>query len=144
MQQKKYIYPHVVRFPSRILNDRQFRVSGFSYNGARGKSTYFLLMEKGTAGVFSVKAWAVPDESGGCDGLRSYRNEDVVVTVPSSVSLNRDVGAIALYDYENCSNFGHVRLPTDMNVPVVGARNSNVPTRSVCLPYFRPCSRSAT
>lgn len=92
-----------------ILNDKQFRVKGFGYNGARGSSTYFLLMEKGNAGIYSVKAWAVPDENGRCNGLRSYRNSDLVVTVPNEISLSRDVGAIAVYDYEKCQNFGHVR-----------------------------------
>lgn len=92
-----------------VLNDKQFLVKGFGYNGARGQSTYFLLMEKGTVGIYSVKAWAVPNEQGSCDGLRSYRNADVVITVPEEISLSKDVGAIAVYDYEKCANFGHVR-----------------------------------
>jgi len=126
-----------------ILNDRQFRIRGFQYSGARGSSTHFMVMERGTAGLYSVKGVALPDERGKCNGLRTYKGEDIIITMPQDFSISRDLAAIAVYDYENCVNFGHIALPGG-SVAVPAVPRSGVPGRSECLPYFRPCSRRDT
>ncbi|CAL8124117.1 unnamed protein product [Orchesella dallaii] len=134
-------YANGVTGEVQILNDRQFRVKRFSYTGARGKTTYFLLMEKNVAGIYNVKGFAVPDEAGKCDGLKSYKNRDVVITIPEDIKISRDIGAIAVYDYEACKNFAHIVIPPNLNVPPAPPR---LPNRKVCLPHFRPCSRNDT
>ncbi|CAL8124113.1 unnamed protein product [Orchesella dallaii] len=132
-------YENEVKGEVTIINTRQFRVKGFNYNGVKANSTYFLVMEKNTIGIHSVKGSAVPDENGKCDGLKAYSGQDLIITVPAELRTT-SIAAISIYDFESCNNFGHVKVPPGISVPDA----PTLPDLRICLPFFRPCSRAST
>lgn len=147
-----------------VLNDRQFRIKGFAYDGQgkllakiqllyfqkmwdiRRKSllpapaVWFMGMKNGTQGVYSAEGVALPNHKGTClNYQRAYRNADITITLPRRLRVY-DLEALSLYCFQYCHNFGHVRIPRNIRIPPAPA---NLPSLNQCYPKYPACRNRA-
>jgi len=128
-------YAHGVQGEVSILNDRQLRIRGFSYDG-QAPSVWFMGMKNDTTGVYSADGVALPNENENCDNLRrAYRDEDIILTLPRRLRVY-DMEAFSVYCYRFCHNFGHIRIPRGIRIPPAPA---NLPSLNQCYPNYQPC-----
>jgi len=119
-----------------ILNDRQFRIKNFWYDG-QGPAVWFMGMKNGTTDIYSADGIALPNHKGTClNYQRAYRGADITLTLPRRLRVY-DLEALSLYCYQYCHNFGHVRIPRNVHYPKAPA---NLPSLNQCYPKYPPCN----
>ncbi|ODM99818.1 Protein Skeletor, isoforms D/E [Orchesella cincta] len=128
---------HGLQGEVQILNDKQIRIRGFSYDG-QGPAVWFMGMKNGTQGVYSADGIALPNHFGNCRNLqRAYRNDDITITLPRRLRVY-DLEAFSVYCFQYCHNFGYVKIPRDIRIPPAP---SNIPRLYACSPRYPRCSR---
>ncbi|ODN04427.1 Protein Skeletor, isoforms B/C [Orchesella cincta] len=98
----------------------------------------------GSKGVYTSDSNFVtlpyPDDS--CDRLKPgkrYTDEDVTLILPMSINLFETIG---IFCYQYCHNFGHIRIPNDLNVPA--APSSLLAVGNCTKPNYGACKLGDT
>lgn len=58
----------------------------------------------------------IPDENGRVEPLRRYENKTIVLTLPADLTVF-EIGHFGIWCEAFAVDFGHVRIPKDINVP---------------------------
>lgn len=114
-----YQCAHGLRGKVFVKNEREIIIQGFNYDG-KGPAAWFHGQLKGSQGIYTSDPTmyeTLPYPNGTCDRLkpgRSYADEDITLILPQSI---KDFETIGVFCYQYCHNFGHIRIPSDLNVP---------------------------
>ncbi|XP_023219736.1 protein Skeletor, isoforms B/C-like [Centruroides sculpturatus] len=98
--------------PVIIKNIKTIFISNLYYDGA-APDAFFLVGKGNEPHGMGTK---VPDENGSLSKLKGYTGKDVLLTLPGNLTIF-DIEWFGLYCIMFSENFGHVRIPRDINVP---------------------------
>ncbi|KAG9509971.1 Protein Skeletor, isoforms B/C [Fragariocoptes setiger] len=104
---------HKTKADSVMIEDaKTIRLRNLHYDGA-APDAFFLV---GTGSQPNAQGIKVPDENGSLNKLHGYNGQDIVLRLPTNLTV-MDIDWFALYCITYEENFGHVRIPRQMNIP---------------------------
>jgi len=139
-----YQCAHGLRGVVYVKNDREVLIKGLNYDG-KGPAAWFHGQKLNSTGVYTSDKdsfMTLPFPGDSCDRLKpgkSYEDEDVTLILPVSIKQFETIG---IFCYQYCHNFGHIRIPKDLNVP---AAPSSLQTVQECpKPDYSGCTKEKT
>ncbi|CAL8103499.1 unnamed protein product [Orchesella dallaii] len=139
-----YQCAHDLRGEVFVKNDREILIRGLNYDG-KGPAAWFHGQKLNSTGVYTSDKdnfMTLPYPGDSCDRLKpgkAYKDEDVTLILPVSIKQFETIG---VFCYQYCHNFGHIRIPKDLNVP---AAPSSLQIVQECQkPSYKGCSLSDT
>nr|QUP51775.1 knickkopf 3 [Locusta migratoria] len=104
---------HAVSSDNIVIVDAQtLLVPNFSYDGEAPDAKFWV----GRGSKPSSQGIRVPDENGREEPLRRYDRKTLVLTLPADLTVH-EVGHFGVWCEAFAVDFGHVRLPANVNVP---------------------------
>ena len=104
--------PSISRASGALLRQDQQNPFFPSYDGA-GPDAYFYIGERGEPSGNGIH---IADDKGTLEILASYRNEDIVLTLPGGKTL-RTIRWLSVWCDAFGVNFGEVRIPRQLRYP---------------------------
>ncbi|XP_068237883.1 protein Skeletor, isoforms B/C isoform X1 [Palaemon carinicauda] len=95
-----------------VVDAQTFLIPNFSYDGAAPDGHFWV--GKGTSP--GAKGTVVPDENGSEEPLKRYSSKTIVITLPGDLTVF-DIDFLSVWCKAFFANFGHVRIPKNLNVP---------------------------
>ncbi|XP_021968690.1 protein Skeletor, isoforms B/C [Folsomia candida] len=95
-----------------IVDTHTVRIKNFHYDGS-APDVYFWVGR----GRPSRNGKQIPDERGVSDKLNGYNGKDIELALPNDISV-KDIDYISVWCKRYGTNFGHVTIPKNLNVPV--------------------------
>jgi hypothetical protein len=105
-------YNHGVKGDLFAVDSRTILIKGFSYDG-QGPDAFFWA---GNTAKTSADGFIVPDEKGTINVLKSYNNQDLVLTLPDGKTLD-DIKWLAVWCRSFAANFGDLFIPVGFEAP---------------------------
>ena len=96
-----------------ILNTKQIQIKGFRYDGA-APAVYFWA---GRGNKPNKNGTKIPNEKGSYKPLQGYEGKDIVVTLPSNLTVH-DIDYFAVWCKTYSVNFGHTLVPKGLNIQI--------------------------
>ncbi|XP_049956274.1 protein Skeletor, isoforms D/E-like [Schistocerca serialis cubense] len=104
---------HAVSSDNIVIVDAQtLLVPHFSYDGEAPDAKFWV----GRGNKPSSQGTRVPDENGREEPLRRYDHKTLVLTLPADLTVH-EIGHFGVWCEAFAVDFGHVRVPANMNVP---------------------------
>ncbi|KAI8117583.1 isoforms D/E, Protein Skeletor, partial [Lucilia cuprina] len=104
---------HDVKSDNIVIVDAQtLLVPNFSYDGEAPDAKFWV----GQGDRPSPNGLRIPDENGKEDPLRRYDRKTIVLTLPDDLTIF-DIGHFGVWCEAFTVDFGHVRIPKNLNVP---------------------------
>lgn len=94
-----------------VVDAQTFLIPNFSYDGA-APDAYFWVGK----GSPTPSGKIVPDENGSEEPLKRYSSKTIVITLPGDLTVF-DIDYLGVWCRAFTANFGHVRIPKNLNVP---------------------------
>ncbi|XP_063880815.1 protein Skeletor, isoforms B/C-like [Scylla paramamosain] len=95
-----------------VVDAQTFLVPNFNYDGL-GPDAYFWV---GKGSRPDNNGIVVPDENGSEEPLKKYSGKTIVITLPGELTVF-DVDYLGVWCRAFSANFGHILLPSSLNVP---------------------------
>ncbi|XP_055697831.1 protein Skeletor, isoforms B/C isoform X2 [Phlebotomus papatasi] len=116
-----------------VLDAKTFYIPNLHYDGA-GPDAYFWVGNGTEPNIMGIK---VPNEMGSLEPLRGYQGEDIEIQLPGNLTVY-DIDWLAVWCVEYRHNFGHVYIPTDLDVPPALGQ-TKIPTTTTAKPQHNNC-----
>ncbi|XP_055676424.1 protein Skeletor, isoforms B/C isoform X2 [Lutzomyia longipalpis] len=116
-----------------VLDAKTFYIPNLHYDGA-GPDAYFWVGNGSEPNIMGIK---VPNEMGSLEPLRGYQGEDIEIQLPGNLTVY-DIDWLAVWCVEYRHNFGHVFIPSDLDVPPALGQ-TKIPTTTTVKPQHNNC-----
>ncbi|XP_045115427.1 protein Skeletor, isoforms B/C-like isoform X1 [Portunus trituberculatus] len=95
-----------------VVDAQTFLIPNFNYDG-QAPDAYFWV---GKGSRPDNNGIVVPDENGSEEPLKKYSGKTIVITLPGELTVF-DVDYLGVWCRAFSANFGHIRLPSTLNIP---------------------------
>ncbi|KAJ8686210.1 hypothetical protein QAD02_022004 [Eretmocerus hayati] len=117
-----------------ILDSKTFYIPNLHYDGA-GPDAYFWV---GTGPAPHAHGTKVPNEVNSTQPLKGYEGVDIEIVLPGNLTVY-DIDWLAMWCVRYQHNFGHVLIPSDLDVPPAVGQTKVAPAW-----WYTPTSTSAS
>ncbi|KAF2366389.1 DM13 domain [Trinorchestia longiramus] len=95
-----------------VVDAQTFLIPNFSYDGAAPDAHFWV----GRGAKPGPDGSIVPDENGATQPLKRYDAKTIVITLPDHLTVF-DIDYLSVWCKDFFADFGHVRIPSTLNVP---------------------------